>query len=104
MRVIGLKTKFGSKVRVVGLGAGATIRGSAPDFNLEIATSDIFPADVELLTRELNLRETTATTLEALITSFGPRNWFSQFKSMNREEDRVGRRAQRQDQKRATPR
>jgi uncharacterized protein len=89
LRVTGLKTKFGSKVRVVGLGGGATIRGSAPDFNLEIATSDIFPADVELLTRELNLRETTPTTLEALVTSFGARNWFSHFKSMNREEVEV---------------
>jgi DNA helicase HerA-like ATPase len=28
LRVTGLKTKFGSKVRVVGLGGGATIRGS----------------------------------------------------------------------------
>jgi len=89
MRVSGLKTKFGSKVRVVGLGAGATIRGSAPDFNLEIATSDILPADVELLTRELNLRETTPTTLEALITTFGTKNWFSRFKAMNREEIEV---------------
>jgi hypothetical protein len=89
LRVTGLKTKFGSKVRVVGLGAGATIRGSAPDFNLEIATSDILPADVELLTRELNLRETTPTTLEALITTFGAKNWFSRFKAMNREEIEV---------------
>jgi uncharacterized protein len=89
LRVIGLKTKFGSKVRVVGLGGGATIRGAAPDFNLEIATSDLLPADVELLTRELNLRETTPTTLEALVTTFGPRNWFSKFKSMNREEIEV---------------
>jgi hypothetical protein len=89
LRVTGLKTKFGSKVRVVGLGGGATIRGSAPDFNLEIATNDILPADVELLTRELNLRETTPTTLEALITTFGAKNWFSRFKSMNREEIEV---------------
>jgi hypothetical protein len=89
LRVTGLKTKFGSKVRVVGLGGGATIRGSAPDFNLEVATSDILPADVELLTRELNLRETTPTTLEALVTSFGVKNWFGRFKSMNREEIEV---------------
>jgi hypothetical protein len=89
LRVTGLKTKFGSKVRVVGLGQGATIRGSAPDFNLEIATSHILPADVELLTRELNLRETTPTTLEALVTSFGAKNWFGRFKSMNREEIEV---------------
>ncbi len=89
LRVTGLKTKFGSKVRVVGLGQGATIRASAPDFNLEIAASDILPSDVELLTRELNLRETTPTTLEALVTSFGAKNWFSRFKGMNREEIEV---------------
>ena len=50
----------------VGLGAGATIRGQAPDFNLEIAMSDIYSADIEMLTRELNLKETTPTTLNAL--------------------------------------
>jgi hypothetical protein len=86
MRVTGLKTKFGSKVRVVGLGQGATIRRAAPDFNLEIATGEVLPADVELLTRELNLRETTPTTLEALVTAFGAKGWFNHFKSMNREE------------------
>ena len=85
LRVTGLKTKFGSKVRVVGLGAGATIRGSAPDFNLEISVGDILASDVELLTRELNLRETTTTTLEALVTSFGPKNWYRRFKAMNRQ-------------------
>ena len=85
MRVIGLKTKFASRVRVVGLGAGTTIRNSAPDFNLEITMSDITPADIELLTRELNLKETTPTTLHALTTSFG-RDWFLRFKAMNRDE------------------
>ena len=95
LRVTGLKSKFGSKVRVVGLGQGATIRGSAPDFNLEIAAGELTPSDVELLTRELNLRETTPTTLEALVTAFGLKNWFSRFKAMNRqmieEEDENGR-------------
>ena len=85
MRVTGLKTKFTSRVRVVGLGAGTTIRNSAPDFNLEIAMSDVTPADIDLLTRELNLKETTPTTLHALTTSFG-RDWFLHFKSMNRDE------------------
>jgi hypothetical protein len=81
-RVIGLRTKFPARVRIVGLGQGAQIRGQAPDFNLEIATSDIQPEDVELLTRELNLKETTPTTLEALVSSFGRENWFSQFREM----------------------
>jgi hypothetical protein len=88
MRVTGLKTKFTSRVRVVGLGAGTTIRGSTPDFNLEIAMSDITPADIELLTRELNLKETTPTTLHALTTSFG-RDWFRRFREMNRDEVEV---------------
>jgi hypothetical protein len=83
--VTGLKTKFKSKVRVVGLGAGATIRGRAPDFNLEISTGDISTADIETLTRELNLKETTPTTLNALYGSFG-KDWFARFKAMNRLE------------------
>jgi hypothetical protein len=80
--VTGLKTKFGNKIKVAGLGAGATIRGSVPDFNLEIAMSDIQPEDIELLTRELNLKETTPTTLDALIATFGRQNWFKQFKEL----------------------
>ena len=34
---------------------------------------DIAPADVEMLSRELNLKETTPTTLNALFTSFRER-------------------------------
>ena len=79
--VPGLKTKFSSRVRVVGLGSGAQIRGQMPDFNLEIAMSDLMPADIELLTRELNLKETTPTTLEALYNSFHE-DWFSHFRQM----------------------
>lgn len=82
--VIGLKTKFGSKVKVVGLGAGARIRHSLmPDFNLEIAMKDITTGDIELLTKELNLRETAPSTLNALHDSF-KENWFEKFKNMNR--------------------
>lgn len=80
--VTGLRSKFPSRVRVVGLGAGATIRGLTPDFNLEIAMSDIRPEDIELLSRELNLKETTATTLDALISSLGAETWFRKFKEM----------------------
>ncbi len=84
-RVVGLKSKFPAKVRVVGLGQGITIREQVPDFNLEIGTSDIRPADIELLTRELNLRETTPTTLDALVKSFGSDRWFAAFRSMHLE-------------------
>jgi len=80
--VIGLKTKFRSRVNVVGLGQGAQIRGQTPDFNLEIAERDITPEDIELLTRELNLTETTPTTLEALVGSFGRKGWFTAFRKM----------------------
>lgn len=82
MRVIGLKSKFASRVRVVGLGKGALVRGQAPDFNLEVAETDIQPEDIELLTRELNLKETTPTTLDALVSSFGRGNWFAGFKRL----------------------
>ena len=84
LRVIGLKSKFASKVRVVGLGGGAKIRGNGPDFNLEIAESDISTADIELLGRELDLKETTATTLEALWNTF-KKDWFGEFKNMTQE-------------------
>ncbi len=86
--VTGLKTKFKSKVRIVGLGGGSTIRGQVPDFNLEISTGDISTSDIETLTRELNLKETTPTTLNALYGSFRD-EWFARFKKMNREEIEV---------------
>ncbi len=81
-RVIGLKSKFPSRLRVVGLGQGAQIRGRTPDFNLEIAMQDIQPEDIELLTRELDLKETTPTTLDGLITDFGREQWFVEFRRM----------------------
>ncbi len=81
LKVVGLKTKFASRVRIVGLGRGSSIRGHAPDFDLEIAEPDLTPADIEMLTRELNLKETTPTTLDALYRDFG-RDWFREFKAM----------------------
>ena len=80
--VVGLKTKFPAKVLVVGLGGGAQIRGQTPDFNLEIAMSDIQIQDIDLLTRELNLKETTPTTLDALVATFGRMDWFKAFREM----------------------
>ncbi len=81
-RVPGLKGKFPARVRMVGLGRGATIRGRTPDYTLEIAEVDVTPEDVLMLSQELNLRETTPTTLEALRTSFGQDRWFHEFKHM----------------------
>ncbi|MBN1537786.1 MAG: ATP-binding protein [Anaerolineales bacterium] len=85
LQVIGLRTRFPAKVRVVGLGQKALIRGHTPDFNLEISMKDIQPEDIELLTRELNLKETTPTTLEALVASFGKEGWFAAFREMKYE-------------------
>ncbi len=85
LRVIGLKSKFAARVRVVGLGSGAMIRNTPPDFNLEIAMSDIMPEDIELLTQELNLKETTPTTLDALVSTFGREYWFQAFMKMTNE-------------------
>ena len=81
-KVTGLRTKFGSRVQVVGLGAGASIRGNTPNFNLVLGEKDLRPEDIEMLARELNLKETTPTTLDALLHSFGAANWFSAFKAM----------------------
>ncbi|PWH17500.1 MAG: ATPase, partial [Anaerolineae bacterium] len=83
--VTGLQTKFGAKVQIVGLGAGATIRGKVPSFHLEIPMDEISTGDVETLSRELNLRETAPTVLSALFTCFRT-HWFAQFRAMNREE------------------
>jgi DNA helicase HerA-like ATPase len=76
-RVVGLKSKFSARVRVVGLGKGALIRDQVPDFNLEIARRDVQPEDIELLSRELNLKETTPTVLDALVSTVGPEGWFT---------------------------
>jgi hypothetical protein len=81
-RVPGLRGKFPAKLRLVGLGRSASIRGQTPDFTLELAEKDIQPEDIELLTRELNLKETTPTTLEALVSGFGRERWFAEFKAM----------------------
>ncbi len=81
VKVSGLRTNFGPKVQIVGLGGGKSIRGNSPDFHLEIASADIMPGDIEMLATELNLKETTPTTLAALVTSFG-KQWFEKFKAL----------------------
>jgi hypothetical protein len=81
-KVTGLHTTFGSgKVQIVGLGRGTSIRGQSPDFNLEIAENDIATEDIEMLTRELNLKETTPTTLAGLWHTFHEQ-WFTRFKAL----------------------
>ena len=96
-KIPGLQPKFGrGRVKIVGLGRGASIRQQNPDFTLEIAEKDIQPEDIEMLTRELNLKETTPATLEALVASFGPETWFHEFKRLRlgaTVENEAGKRA-----------
>ena len=82
LRVTGLRTKFHSKVQIVSLGRASFIREQTPDFHLELAYKDIQPEDIQLLTDELNLKETTPTTLDALVQCFGRDKWFKNFKEM----------------------
>jgi len=92
--VSGLKEQFTARVRLVGLGAGTDFGALHADFNLEIAYKDITPEDVLQLSQTLNLKETTATTLDALQNSFGE-DWFTAFMHMRgkaTEEDEDGKR------------
>lgn len=79
--VPGLKGKFTGKVKLVGLGAGTMFGDLQPDFTLEIAQSDITQEDILLLSQELNLKETSAATLDALTRDFRGA-WFSTFMSL----------------------
>lgn len=79
-RAIGLKSKFGSKVRVCSLGGGR-ISGQQPDFDLVLARSDITTTDILMASRELHLRETSASTLAALEKDFGDQ-WLKTFMEM----------------------
>ena len=79
--VAGLKNKFSSKVQLVGLGAETNIGGQRPDFTLEISHIDISSEDILQLSQALNLKETTAATLDALESEFRE-NWFTEFMNM----------------------
>jgi len=80
--VPGLRNKFGSRVRLVGLGADTSFRDMSPDYTLEISEGDIRSEDILMLTDEMALRDTTATTLAGLERDFGERRWFTEFKAM----------------------
>ena len=79
--VPGLRNKFPTRVRLVGLGAGTKFTGTQADFTLEISESDITAEDILMLTEELNLKETTSSTLAALEDQYHE-NWFHKFKKM----------------------
>ncbi len=76
--VRGLSSLFGRKVQVAALGKGAMVRGKAPDFTLEIAYSEIEVSDIEMLSSELKLTDTSQSTLNALFRSFRD-DWFAKF-------------------------
>jgi len=86
LNIKGLRSIFGrTRVQIVGLGSGTDIRGVSPDFNLTLTCSDILPEDIEMLSRELNLRDTTSATLDALVQTFGREHWFKAFKEMKHD-------------------
>ena len=78
VNVLGLKSLFGSKVQVAGLGAGARVRGNSPDFTLEIAYSDFTSADMALLASALKLTDVASVVMGALFRAFG-KNWLYEF-------------------------
>jgi DNA helicase HerA-like ATPase len=80
--VRGLKSLFGSKVQIAGLGKDARVGGHSPDFTLEIGTQAFETSDILLLGDMLNLTETSSATLAALDRSFG-RNWFAAFMALD---------------------
>lgn len=79
-RVIGLKSKFKQQVEAYGLGTGTMINGTKAA-DLLISQNDIQSQDILLLTKELNLRETTSSTLAALVREKG-NQWFSFFMNL----------------------
>ena len=50
--------------------------------------SEISPQDIEMLTRELNLKETTPTTLDALVATFGREELVQRLPRDDRRDDR----------------
>jgi uncharacterized protein len=76
--VPGLKNKLPGRVKVCTLGVGGSINGKRSDFDLVIGYKDVTAEDILMLSRTLNLRETTATTLSVLVKSFGG-DWFRKF-------------------------
>lgn len=78
-QVPGLKNKMPDRVKVCSLGSGSRVSGNHPDYDLMLEYSDVTPEDVMMLTRTLNLRDTTATTLFALEKSFGRERWLQSF-------------------------
>ena len=78
VNVLGLKSLFGSKVQVAGLGAGARVRGNSPDFTLEIAYEDFTSDDMALLASALKLTDVASVVLSALVRTYG-KDWLANY-------------------------
>ncbi|MEM7332961.1 MAG: ATP-binding protein [Chloroflexota bacterium] len=76
IKVLGLRSLFGTKVQVAGL--ESTVGGQNPDFTLQLALSDFEIADILMLSEQLALTDTASITLNALTRSF-KQDWFYQF-------------------------
>ncbi len=72
-RVVGLQNQISGAGARGRAGRGATIRGQRPISTWRSPKAISCPKDIEMLTRELNLKETTPTTLDALVPRFGER-------------------------------
>ncbi len=81
VRIDGLQSRFGARVRVVGLGPRTLIQNRPPDYHLTLPSSEIQPQDIELLIYALNLPETATLVLHALYREHGPK-WFEYFRSL----------------------
>jgi DNA helicase HerA-like ATPase len=81
-KIEGLRSKYPNDVIVYGLGRNPRVRGVTPDRSLEIGYADIMPADILLLSEELDLNDTTATVIDAAKHFFGYREWFQQFTAL----------------------
>jgi hypothetical protein len=62
------------------------------------------PEDIELLTRELNLKETTPTVLDALVSAYGREAWYAAFRRMETGQSSKLRMARRSASHCQTPR
>lgn len=85
-KVLGLKDKLPRNVVVAGLGKGMMIGANKVDLDLIFRYRDVEPRDVEMLYAELNLRDTTGTTLHQLWNSFRG-EWFERFMNMDLSDD-----------------
>ena len=78
-----LKEIFGNKVMIFSVDPESSRRRSVtPDYEVQIAVSDIDVDDLVLLRSELNLHDAQIRDMETLSERWGERHWFSQLMAM----------------------